>query len=64
MGEHTRESDADPGPGRLGIGNLPGHPSNSIEGLCGEGGQNCPGAIDDYLPITFFSFVNKRSICC
>jgi hypothetical protein len=49
MGEHSRESDADPGPGRLGIGNLPGHPSDSIAGLCDddEGNDNCPGAIAD-----------------
>jgi hypothetical protein len=46
MGEHSRESDAKPGPGRLGIGNLPGHPSESIAGLCSPGDQ-CPGAIAD-----------------
>ena len=48
MGEHSRESDATPNdPGRLGIGNLPGHPSESIEDLCGEGGEDCPEAIAD-----------------
>lgn len=49
MGEHSRESDADPGPGRLGIGNLPGHPSDSIAGLCDDEveGDLCPGAIAD-----------------
>jgi hypothetical protein len=46
MGEHSRESDAKQGPGRLGIGNLPGHPSDSIAGLCSPGDQ-CPGAIVD-----------------
>jgi hypothetical protein len=46
MGEHSRESDATSGPGRLGIGNLPGHPSESIAGLCSPGDQ-CPGAIAD-----------------
>jgi hypothetical protein len=49
MGEHSRESDATPGePGRLGIGNLPGHPSESIAGLCDtDDGDQCPGAIAD-----------------
>jgi hypothetical protein len=48
MGEHSRESDAKPNePGRLGIGNLPGHPSESIEILCGEGGQNCPDPLPE-----------------
>jgi hypothetical protein len=49
MGEHSSssESDAKPGPGRLGIGNLEGHPSESIEDLCGEGGENCPEGIAD-----------------
>lgn len=47
MGEHSRESDLDPGPGRFGIGNIPGHPSNSIELLCGEGGQNCPDPLPE-----------------
>jgi hypothetical protein len=48
MGEHSRESDATSGPGRLGIGNLPCHPSESISGLCGtDEGDQCPGAIAD-----------------
>ncbi|MFY9565553.1 MAG: hypothetical protein WAM27_06015 [Nitrososphaeraceae archaeon] len=48
MGEHSRENDAKQGPGRLGIGNLPGHPSESISGLCdNDEGDQCPGAIAD-----------------
>ena len=49
MGEHSRESDAKPNePGRLGIGNLPGHPSESISGLYDtDEGDQCPGAIAD-----------------
>jgi hypothetical protein len=50
MGEHSRESDATPNdPGRLGIGNLLGHPNDSISDLCDdeEEGDQCPEAIAD-----------------
>ena len=48
MGEHSRESDSKPGPGRLGISNLPGHPSDSISGLSDtDEADQCPEAIAD-----------------
>ena len=48
MGEHARENDADPGPGRVGVGNLDlngdgerDHPSESVDTLCDNSGP-CP----------------------
>jgi hypothetical protein len=52
MGEHARENDLDPGPGRVGVGNLDlegpnlegdgerDHPSESVDTLCDNFG--CP----------------------